>query len=110
MSDNLYRHHQSVPDRVDAAWLKGYEAGKADVRKLAGLAIVVGAFVALRRSRIHWAACLAIALAVALYVIPVLLIAMVVRVGCRGARAYHRRRVGRRIAQPSVTLDDESTF
>jgi hypothetical protein len=52
MSDNLYRHHQSAPDRVDAAGLKGYEAGKADTCKLAALAIVIGVFVALRRARI----------------------------------------------------------
>jgi hypothetical protein len=42
MSNNPLCHRKLLPDRVDAGWLKGHYAGKADMRKLAGLASLLG--------------------------------------------------------------------
>lgn len=48
-----YRSTMAVSERVDRAWQHGYEAGKAERRNVALLAIVGGIVIAARRHKIH---------------------------------------------------------
>ena len=106
-----YRSTQSVPDRVDAAWTKGYAAGlseaKRDLFRTAGVALVVALAVELRRRRFHLSSVVLIACVVALVTVPVMVTVLVIRAAWR---AHHRRR---RVSLPpaaAVVLDDGTTF
>src|SRR5271156_6214422 len=87
MTDTLpkYRHHQSVPTRVDAAWLKGYEAGRAEKHeRLAIVAVIVGTLVLLRTHLARWGvAFLPWALVAALVIIPLAVLVVACVFTCR---------------------------
>ena len=117
MTDDLprYRSTKSVPDRVDRAWYMGYEAGRAESRKLAGLALIVAAYEVLRRHRMPLPTAVLIAAIVAVYVIPVVLVVLVIRSVLRRRREAKERALLSPVLtlvteDDLVTLDDGSVF
>lgn len=91
MNPAPYRSTQSVPARVDRAWQLGFEAGQRDARRLAGLMLIVGLFVELRRRhRFHVLPALLVTLTVAAVTVPIVVAFLVIRWGWR----VHRRRRG----------------
>lgn len=55
MTDNPapYRSNKSVPDRVDSAWQRGYEAGQEHWKRVAVLAFLAGWFAVASDRRSH---------------------------------------------------------
>jgi hypothetical protein len=112
MADTLpkYRHHMAVPDRVDRAWLQGYESGKAErAERLAIVAVVLSALAFLRGRRVPfflapWVLILAVAA-----VVPVLFVLACV-LAIRAGKAVVRWRRNRPSPPTSVTLSDGSVF
>lgn len=114
MTDTLYRSNKSVPDRVDAAWRKGYEAGLAERsdHRLALVALAVSGFtlwrqVDMRRNShlLPWAILasamlFAVALVLALCSVPFVLAALGIRTGYR----HHQATVSHRPPGPIVPV------
>jgi hypothetical protein len=95
-----YRSNKSVPDRVDRAWGQGYEAGKADGKRIAIVALAITAFTLWRHPSVRghshlipWALVGSlVALTLVLCAVPFVLGTLGIRAGVRHHRANKRRR------------------
>ena len=52
MVTDLYQSNQSVPHRVDIAWQRGYETGRAEWKRLAPVALLLGLFAVARHRHV----------------------------------------------------------
>jgi hypothetical protein len=113
MIDTLpqYRHHQSVPDRVDRAWGLGYESGKAErAERLAIVAVVLSALAFLRGRRVPWFLAPWVFIFAVAAVVPVLFVLACVgvfRAGQGGGRAIARHHRSRTLATHSSVMDSD---
>jgi hypothetical protein len=73
-----YRSDTAVSVRVDMAWNKGFEAGKAEARRLAGLVLVVQTFGYLRRKRLPIIPTVLILAVLAVYLVPAVVVSSAV--------------------------------
>lgn len=111
MTDNPapYRSNMAVSQRVDRAWVQGYETGKHAWKRRALVVIAVGIYLSLRRRRLPGAVwflvadAVLVALCVAAVVLPILGIIWILRCAIR----HHANRP---VPAPVVRLEDGSTF
>lgn len=91
MSTPQYRSDTAVSVRVDQAWQRGYEAGKSEARRLAGVMMVAEVFVVLRQKRVPVLPILAVLAVLSLYLVPALMASSAIGTGL----AYRRRHANR---------------
>jgi len=111
MTDNPapYRSNMAVSERVDRAWLRGYQEGQQHWKRVALVEFALGALVLLRRRRIPdsvWflvAGAVLLALCAAAVVLPILGIIWILRAAIR----HHRASLP---VAGRVTLDDGTRF
>lgn len=106
MTDTMYHSTQSVPQRVDVAFRRGYGAGLKDARRLVGVMLVVTLFAELRRRNFPILPCCLVALAFAMAIVPALVLAVVIR---SAWRTYRRRAGVRAATQASPTVTRSTT-